>query len=155
MESIYSGSIHRETFLRTGRCINRTGKRGTDLAFTLALLVGLGAGGCTSVSVGSADGQEFAGIGFYRVRLPATQGTLVAVEREGVGLGWGNLAGAGVFLGYDKTEWVIADPADCQLLIVIKSAAQAEHAKEIIALLGDQSPCIVDQTGSLQPSPRP
>lgn len=111
--------------------------------------------GCTSISVGSADGQEFAGLGYYQVKLPASQGTLVAVERESVGIGWGSLAGSAAFLGYDKSEWVIADPADCQLLIVIKSAAQAENAKEIIELLGGKSPCIVDQTGSLQPSPRP
>ena len=159
-ESIYSGSGRTKNFPRTGRVIKEPGKLCADLALavflTAALLAaGLSTSGCTSVSVGTADGQEFAGIGFYRVKLPATQGTLVAVDREGVGLGWGSLAGSGAYLGYDKSEWVIADPAECQLLIVIKSAAQAENAQEIIALLGDQSPCIVDQTGSLQPSPRP
>ncbi len=91
---------------------------------------------CTTISVGGADGQEFAGIGFYRVKLPATQGSLIAVERESVGVGWGSLAGSAVFLGYDKSEWIVADPENCQLLIVIKSAAQAENAKQIIERIG-------------------
>ena len=108
--------------------------------------------GCTTVAVGTADGREFSGLGYYRVKLPAAQGSLLAVEREGVGIGWGSLAGSAVFLGYDKSEWVIADPGQCQLLIVIKSAAQAENAKQIIELLGDRSPCIVDQTGTLRPA---
>jgi hypothetical protein len=138
-----------------GRCISiRQGILSRFLLFVLTL-AGFAIGGCTSISVGSADGQEFAGIGFYRVKLPATQGSLVAVDRESVGIGWGSLVGSAAFLGYDKSEWIVADPENCQLLIVIKSAAQAENAKEIIELLGDQSPCIVDQTGSLRPSQRP
>lgn len=154
-ESICSDSRCTKQSRRTVRLKGRAGKPRADLWSVLVLAVGLPVSGCTSVSVGTADGQEFAGIGFYRVKLPATQGALVAVDRESVGLGWGSLAGSAGYLGYDKSEWVIADPADCQLLIVIKSAAQAENAKEIIELLGDQSPCIVDQTGSLRPSPRP
>lgn len=128
--------------------------RQIDLSWSFAAVLaiaGFTIGGCASISVGTADGQQFAGIGFYQVRLPAAQGTLVAVERESVGIGWGSLAGSAAFLGYDKSEWVIADPENCQLLIVIKSAAQAKNAKQIIELLGDQSPCIVDQTGSLRP----
>lgn len=137
----------------TGRYIITTQGNCTALALITLLMMCTVMTACTTISVGKADGQEFAGVGFYRVKLPATQGTLVAVERESVGVGWGTLAGSAAFLGYDKSEWVIADPESCQLLIVIKSAAQAEHAKEIIELLGDQSPCIVDQTGSLQALP--
>lgn len=108
--------------------------------------------GCQSVSVGAADGQSVSGFGFYRIKLPSSRGSLVAVEREGLGLGWGGPIGTNVFLGYDKSDWIIADPEQCQLLIVIKTAAQAQNAKQIIASIGDTSPCIVDQTGTLQPA---
>jgi hypothetical protein len=125
--------------------------RGIMLALML-LISSVALSACQTVSVGTADGHSFSGFGFYRVNLPASHGSLLAVGREGVGVGWGSPVGTNAFLGYDKSDWIIADPEQCQLLVVIRTAAQAENARQIIASIEDKSPCIVDQTGSLKPN---
>jgi hypothetical protein len=90
-------------------------------------------------------------IGVVRVELPRTQGGVLAVERSGVGLGWDDLPGGGAWLGFSEGRWVIADPRECQLLVIIRSPAQAEHAAKVLAALGGSSPCLVDHTGTLLP----
>ncbi len=113
-------------------------------------LIGLNCA-CTTVQVDSGGGSTIFGIGVVRVELPPTKGDTLAIERSGVGLGWESTPGGGVWLGYSASEWVIADPADCQMLVIIRSPTQAENAKRILESLEGETPCVVDHTGTLQP----
>jgi len=106
---------------------------------------------CTSVTVGEGGGETITGIGVVRVELPPTKGGVVAVKRSGLGLGWDELPAGGAWLGYSDSEWVIADPGDCQLLVIIRSAAEAENAAKVLFALEGSSPCVVDHTNTLQP----
>ena len=124
-------------------------KPGRRLALLLAIAFPLA--GCTHVTVGEGGGEEIVGIGLVRIELPRTQGSLLAIGRSGVGIGWDGLPGGGAWLGYSGGQWVIADPAECQLLVIIRSPAEAENAARVLAALAGGSPCIVDHTGTLRP----
>lgn len=110
------------------------------LALTLAL------GGCATVNA-SESGRSLWFVGVVRVVLPDKAGKLAAVDVKSLGMGWDS----GPFLGWKAGNWIIADPGDCQLLIVIRSPAQAENAAKVLQSLGGQQPCIVDYTRSLHP----
>ncbi|QLC25918.1 hypothetical protein HFP57_13385 [Parasphingopyxis algicola] len=80
-----------------------------------------------------------------RVVTPEAAGAVNAIDVETVGLGWDG----GPFLGWHSGSWISADPARCQLLIVIRSPAQAENAATVLRALEGQDPCIADYTHSL------
>ena len=101
-------------------------------------------GGCATVNA-DGRGRSLWFVGLVRVILPDTQGKLAAADVKTLGAGWES----GPFLGWKAGDWIIADPADCQLLIVIRSPAQAENAAKVLQSLGGQQPCIVDYTHSL------
>lgn len=84
-------------------------------------------------------------LGLVRVVVPERQGKLAAVDVKALGAGWDK----GPFLGWQAGNWIVADPADCQLLVVIRSPAQAENAAKVLQSLRGQNACIADYTHSL------
>jgi len=102
--------------------------------------------GCTVINVGAGEQVDMLAVGIVRVRVPVVADGLVAVERSGVGLGWDSLPGGGAYLGWSAGKWVIADPSKCQLLVIVRTNAQADNAKSILSKLEGESPCIVDQS---------
>ncbi|MGB5483860.1 hypothetical protein [Parasphingorhabdus sp.] len=104
--------------------------------------------GCTTINMVQQDGvaatayQQSTHIGITRLRLPASQGNVQAADIKTLGVGWQS----GPFIGWNASNLVTADPSECQLLIVVRSAAQAENAAKIISSLEGQDPCIVDYT---------
>ena len=102
--------------------------------------------GCTVINVGAGEQVDMLAVGVVRVRVPVVADGLVAVERSGVGLGWDSLPGGGAYLGWSEGKWVIADPAKCQLLVIVRTNEQADNAKSILSKLEGESPCIVDQS---------
>lgn len=123
--------------------------RGGVVAGTLGFSAVLA--GCTVINVGTGQTADITSVGIVRVRVPVVVEGLVAIERQGAGLGWDSLPGSGTYVGWSDARWVMADPRHCQLLIVIRTPAQAEHAKDILSKLEGESPCVVDQSGGLQP----
>lgn len=107
-------------------------------------IISLALGGCTVVTVGEGGRSAFY-LGAVQVRLPRTEGATAAIEIETFGLGWDR----GPYLGWRSGKWVVADPKDCQLLVIIRSPAQAENAAKVMEALGGQKPCIADSTGLL------
>jgi len=110
----------------------------------------LALGGCATVNAnehGNDKGRSLWFVGLVRVVLPDARGKLAAVDVKALGAGWDQ----GPYLGWKAGNWVVADPAGCQLLIVIRSPAQAENAARVLQSLGEQKPCIVDYTHSLHP----
>lgn len=101
-------------------------------------------GGCTTVQLGE-KGTSRIYLGAVRVVMPDTKGQLSAIEVQSLGIGWDK----GPYLGWRAGNWVIADPKECQLLIVIRSPAQADNAAKVLSALEGQDPCIVDYTHSL------
>jgi hypothetical protein len=108
------------------------------LAATLVL------GGCATVDANGHDRSRWF-VGIVRVVLPDTQGKVAAINVKSLGAGWDS----GPFLGWKAGNWIITNPADCQLLVVIRSPAQAENAAKVLQSLKGQQPCIVDYTRSL------
>lgn len=86
-------------------------------------------------------------VGVVRVILPNKLGDLAATDAKTLGVGWDG----GPYLGWKAGNWIVADPDACQLIIVIRSPAQAENAVEVLRSLGGQQPCIVDYTHTLHP----
>lgn len=101
--------------------------------------------GCTSIDFASS-GETRTYVGIVRVKVPAKSGNLVAVSVESVGAGWRR----GPWLGWQSDHWVEADPGRCQLLVVIRSAAEARNAAEVLRALEGRDACVVDHTGSLR-----
>lgn len=106
----------------------------------------LGAGallgaGCTTVIAGDGASREIVSIGITRVVVPERRGDLVAFRRTGFGLGFGDATAAAAWLGFDRSEWVIADPASCQLLVVIRADVEAENAARILESIEGENVC--------------
>jgi len=106
--------------------------------------------GCTTIDVGEGEKIDLTAVGIVRVRVPVANESTLAVERSGVGLGFDGLPGGGAYLGWSSAKWVIADPAKCQLLVIVRTEAQVRHAQDILSKLKGESPCIVDHSGQLQ-----
>jgi hypothetical protein len=105
--------------------------------------------GCAAAApgVGSGGGaRSRLYVGIVRVVQPDSRGKLSALSTKALGLGWD----AGPYLGWKADEWVIADPADCQLLVIVRAAAEADNARRVIESLGGMNPCVIDHTGSLR-----
>ncbi len=112
-------------------------------AISAALLLLTGA--CASIDAGGR-GRTLWFVGVTRVQMPSSTGKLAAIDVATLGAGWDN----GPFLGWKAGNWVTADPADCQLLVVIRSAAAAENAVRVLQALEGKQPCVADYTHSLQ-----
>jgi hypothetical protein len=108
------------------------------LALPLALC------GCSTVRLDD-EGVSRWYVGVVRVVLPDSRGKLAAVDVKSLGVGWD----AGPYLGWRSGNWIIADPADCQLLVVIRSPAQAANAAAVLKSLEGTQACIADYTHSL------
>ena len=102
------------------------------------LLLVLSLGGC---AFPEADGTRSAlYVGIVRVRMADRAGDLRAVDVKALGLGWDSAA----FLGWRSGQWVSADPASCQLLVIVRSGVEAEQAARVFESLRGQRPCIAD-----------
>jgi hypothetical protein len=110
----------------------------------LVMLSALLLGGCITVPV-APKGTTRTYVGLVRVVMPDRKGDLAAIDVAGLGVGWDQ----GPWLGWRAGNWVSADPAKCQLLIVIRSPAQADHAAKMLAELKGQDLCVADFTRSL------
>lgn len=124
------------------RLLTATGSLGIALPLLLA--------GCAQVSLGegvAARTTLYAGA--VRVEVPATWGEVRAIDIATLGVGVDH----GVFLGWRRGQFVFVRPGECQLLIIIRSSVQADHAMRILqAAEGDQL-CVVDFADTLR-SPR-
>lgn len=116
----------------------RKDKRLIALGFYLLML-----SGCTTVTVAEGETKSLTAIGIVRLKLPATPNGSLIVERSGIGLGWDKLPGGGAWLGLSKAQWVIADPATCQLIMIVKNREQLESSKAILAEMKGDGICIV------------
>lgn len=101
---------------------------------------------CTTIIVGEDSTHEILSLGVTRVVVPERKGELIAFKRTGFGLGYGNAIGDAAWLGLDSSEWVIADPGNCQMLVVIRSDAEAESAAKILERLDGEDVCYVKDT---------
>lgn len=110
--------------------------------------------GCVIVEAGDQNGRVRTSkthIGIARIVTSEVEGAISIVESETLGLGWDN----GPFLGWHSGSWIRADPTECQLVVVVRSRAQADNAVKVIEALEGQSPCIADFTGDLAQAQRP
>jgi hypothetical protein len=116
---------------------------------TLALLPLLLAVGCAQMSLGEGAAvrtHHYAGV--VRVKIPATVGPVRAIDISMLGLGVEN----GVFVGWRRGQYVFARSEDCQLLIIIRSPMEAEHALKILRAAEGEQLCVVDFQGTLPSS---
>lgn len=102
-------------------------------------------GGCTTVRM-TEQGESRLYLGVVRVTVPDRSGDLVAFSVKTAGVGWQR----GPWLGWRSDNWVEADPAKCQLLVVIRSPAEAGNAAEVLRALEGRSACVADYTESLR-----
>jgi hypothetical protein len=104
-------------------------------------------GACTTIELDPNGSRRVTAVGIVQVRMPSSTGDLTVIERTGVGLGLDRLPGGGAWLGYSDAGWILADPAQCQMIVVIRSSAQARSALQILSQVGETA-CVVDQTES-------
>ena len=84
-------------------------------------------------------------VGAVSINIPRTYGELRAVDVSTLGAGVDSSA----FLGWRHGQFVYVRPDECQLLIIIRSPLEADHAMRILrAVEGDQL-CVVDFAGTL------
>ena len=110
-------------------------------------LVGGALVGCTTVRLGPGGARQITAIGIVRLEVPPSLGDLTVVERTGVGFGLDRLPGGGAWLGYSAAAWIMADPAKCQMIVVIRSPGEAERVRQVLSQMGE-SVCMVDQSKS-------
>lgn len=113
------------------------------------LIWGLFVGGCTQVDLTrgvSSHSQVY--VGAVRVTVPATYGELRAVDVSTLGVG----ADSSLFLGWRHGQFVYVRPDACQLLLVIRSPVEADHALSILRAVEGEHLCAVDFSGTTLPS---
>ncbi|WP_417449914.1 hypothetical protein [Kordiimonas sp.] len=104
---------------------------------------------CTSVELGEGGGKTHRYLGFVEVTLPETRGQLRAWQIKSVGIA----AEDGIMLGWREQEQVLVplkEPdgeampheAPCSLVVVIRSDAEAKHAREILSGLDGENICL-------------
>lgn len=86
------------------------------------------------------NGRTLTYVGIVRLSMPAAQDGITYVDVKTLGLGWGGTA----FLGWHAGQWITADPARCQLLVIVRSSVEADSAATLFKSLGEQRPCIAD-----------
>lgn len=111
------------------------------------LALALSLGGCAAVEAG--DDRPGYLLGVMRTKPVEKVGDIRAVDRRVLGLGWG----AGGFVGWRRSEEVSADPAQCQLIVIIRSTVEAAQATRILAELGERPACIANFSGASPPLP--
>jgi hypothetical protein len=120
----------------------------TPVKILAGLLLMLGSQGCTTINLVPEEGSKLSGVrnqlfvGALKVRIPESEGNIQAVDIKTLGVGWQK----GPFLGWNASNLVTANPSSCQLLIIIRTPAEADNALKIISSLEGQNPCIVDYT---------
>ncbi len=114
--------------------------------FFIAAICALFLSGCTTIVVDGATERSITSIGVTRIQIPEKQGNLLAFKRTGIGIGYGNAVEGAAWLGFDRAEWVIADPAECQLLIIIRSGAEAAQVEQLLGNLGGGEVCFANNT---------
>ncbi len=99
--------------------------------------------GCTVAVTGDGPRREIVSIGITRITVPERKGDVVAFRHAGLGLGLGlgGTARPSAWLGLDRSEWVSADPASCQLLVVVRKDVEAENAARILEPLRGENIC--------------
>ncbi len=114
--------------------------------FNLLMAAGVASAlaGCSTVVPGQWTGSRTF-VGVVRVDMPVTQGDVQAVRVRTLGAGGGE---AGVFLGWEDGAWIVADPAQCQLLVIVRSPVEVENAARVLRELRGQNACLVDETGA-------
>lgn len=94
------------------------------------------------------QGRTSTYLGLVQVRYPQTTGKLSALQVKTLGIAWDK----GPLLGWRDQQLVTADPRQCQMVIIIRKAAEFENARRIVEQLKGESVCLADYTGSL-PAP--
>lgn len=112
-------------------------------ALALALLA---PGGCATVPTdGTARAQTHVGI----VRVVTGGGAGVeSVSVRTLGLGWDGAA----FLGWRAADYARADPAGCQVMIVVRRDADLASVEQLVRSFEGEKPCVVH---TAEPSPPP
>jgi hypothetical protein len=107
------------------------------------------AAACVQVDIGSSGaGSTRLYAGAVRVKVPYTMGQVEAVDVSTLGVG----VDGGVFLGWRRGQYVFVRPGECQLLIIIRSPIEAEHALSILRAAEGEQLCVVDFPGTLPSS---
>jgi hypothetical protein len=99
---------------------------------------------CTDLSAGGAIHTRTY-VGIVRIAAPATRGRVAVTDVKALGIG----TDGGPWLGWRASSWITADPRDCQLIVIIRSSAEAAGAAKIFQSLEGANPCIVDFTHAL------
>jgi hypothetical protein len=101
---------------------------------------------CTSLNT-SEGGRTVLFAGVTQIKVPSTIGQITSQSLRGFGLGWDR----GPFFGWHESTWVIADPRNCQMIVIIRSNVEAEQATQVLERLKGENICAVDFSGTLYP----
>ena len=104
--------------------------------------------GAVAMAIGACAQNPAAGhsstthLGIVKVVRPTTAGATSVTDVRALGIGWDK----GVWLGWRAGSWIEADPSRCQIVIIIRSAAEAANAVSVLRAIEGTKPCVVDYT---------
>lgn len=111
----------------------------------VALLAAFALTACAGVNLAKSGRQSLRFAGGVRIEVPETYGEVRAIDVTTLGAGVDTSA----FLGWRRGQFVFVKPNECQLLIIVRSTAQAEHAAAMIDAMKGEKTCLVDFARSL------
>jgi hypothetical protein len=107
---------------------------------------GLSACACASIDLANpVERREILAVGAVSVRVPTTFGQVRAIDISTLGVG----VDTSVFVGWRRGQFVFVQPNECQLLIIVRSGAEAEHATRLLEAAQGGQICMVDFAGAL------
>lgn len=105
--------------------------------------------GCASVQIAEGDGATHQYFGFVSVKVPSTEKGIKAFKITSYGIAVEN----GLMIGGRDTEMVLVplrenedgaqpDEATCSMVVIVRSNAEAEHARDTLKNLEGNNICL-------------
>jgi len=106
-------------------------------------------GGCARVTVAEGDGKTYRFLGYVEVELPETEKKIEAVRLQSLGVA----LESGLSVGWRESEQVLVPLKDgegegapleatCSMVVIVRSDAEAKHAREILSDLKGENICL-------------
>ena len=97
---------------------------------------------CTQpISATDKVSKDWFGVGITRIKHAEKSSDLIAYERTTTGLGTSRDT---VFLGWHRVQEVIADPANCQMVVIIRNGQELGQARTVLEQLKGVDICVAD-----------
>jgi len=124
---------------------HRTMRKTTWFRCAISLAALAMVSGCTKVLLARGQTYSLTTIGIVQIEIPAETKGASLVSRSALGVGWDQLPRGSGFLGWSNATWVVVEPSECQIVIMVSDTRQLIAAKEVVRHWEGDTLCLVEK----------